>query len=417
MNKHTPLARFTTSALRGAVLAALLANVTLQAQAAPGADITVSNDLAIARPSETISVAWADVARALPGALVQHIAVKDAAGHVLAHQVTNVNGEAKDPTGAGVAYGELLFQYSFAPGEKKAVFHIEKIEGIAPPFASPVFARYVPERLDDFAWENDKIAHRTYGPALAAPAPAGSKKEVLVTSGLDIWFKRVPYPIVDRWYNKGHDHYHHDEGEGMDMYNTGESRGSGGTGVWANNTLYVGTNYTTWKVLANGPVRSVFELTYANWDAAGTKVSEVKRFTIDAGHQLDQIDSTFTFSGPEQITVAVGLNKKPEDKGQVVKQAVTRRQGDGALMQWFEQSSNGNFGVAVVLPTTTGFAEDRLNELVLAKASSGKPLRYYVGAAWDRAGEITTRAGWEAYVAQAAARAASPVRVAVSATQ
>lgn len=415
MIHHTPLARFTTSALRGAVLAALLA--AAHAQAAPGADVTVSHELAIARPSETISVAWAEVARALPGALVQHIAIKDAAGHVLAHQVTNLDGEAKDPTGAGVAYGELLFQYSFAPGEKKAVFHIEKVEATIAPFPAKVFARYVPERLDDFAWENDKIAHRTYGPALAAPAPAGSKKEVLVTSGLDIWFKRVPYPIVDRWYNKGHDHYHHDEGEGMDMYNTGASRGSGGTGVWAGNTLYTGVNYATWKVLANGPVRSMFELTYAAWDAAGTKVSEVKRFTVDAGHQFDQIDSTFTFSGPAQLTVAVGLNKKPEDKGQTVKPAVAQLPANSALSQWFEQSGNGNFGVAVVLPGTTGYADDKLNNLILATVSSGKPLRYYVGAAWDRAGEITSRAAWEAYVAQAAARAASPVHVAVSATQ
>jgi hypothetical protein len=84
----------------------------------------------------------------------------------------------------------------------------------------------VQERLDDFAWENDRIGHRTYGPALAAPAPPGSGKEVLVTSGLDLWFKRVDYPIIDRWYNKGHDHYHKDEGEGMDMYNVGKSRGA-----------------------------------------------------------------------------------------------------------------------------------------------------------------------------------------------
>lgn len=413
MTTHTPLALARTKLAHGAVLGAVLAMA--QAHAAPGADVTVSHDLAIARPSETISVVWADLARALPGALVQHITVKDAAGHVLPHQVTNLNAEAKDPTGAGVAYGELLFQYSFAPGEKKAVFHVEKVEATIAPFPSKVFARYVPERLDDFAWENDKVAHRTYGPALAAPAPAGSKKEVLVTSGLDIWAKRVPYLVVDRWYNKGHDHYHHDEGEGMDMYNVGESRGAGGTGVWAANTLYAGTNYTSWKVLANGPVRSVFELSYAAWDAAGTKVSEVKRFTVDAGAQFDQIDSTFTFSGPAQITVAVGLNKKPEDKGQTVKPTVSQRPADHALVQWFEQSGNGNFGVAVVLPQTSGYADDKYNQLILANVSSGKPLRYYVGSAWDRAGEITSRAAWEGYVAQAAARAASPVRVAVSA--
>ena len=28
------------------------------------------------------------------------------------------------------------------------------------------FGRFVPERLDDYAWENDRIAFRIYGPAL-----------------------------------------------------------------------------------------------------------------------------------------------------------------------------------------------------------------------------------------------------------
>ena len=32
------------------------------------------------------------------------------------------------------------------------------------------FCRFVPERSDDFAWENDKIAFRAYGPALSASA-------------------------------------------------------------------------------------------------------------------------------------------------------------------------------------------------------------------------------------------------------
>lgn len=122
-----------------------------------------------------------------------------------------------------------------------------------------------------------------------------------MTSGLDLWFKRVPYPIVDRWYNKGHDHYHHDEGEGMDMYNVGRSRGAGGTGVWDGGELYVSTNYASWKVLANGPLRSVFELSYAAWDAAGLPVTETKRFTVDAGHQLDMIESTFSYAGDKPL--------------------------------------------------------------------------------------------------------------------
>jgi hypothetical protein len=385
------------------------------AGAAERLTVTARHDLDAARRSETIAVPWKDVNAALPGALIQHLVVKDAAGHVLPYQVTNVAPQAKDPNGIGAAYGELLFQHDFAPGEKTATFVVEKSDALTPPFASKAFARYVPERLDDFAWENDVIGHRTYGPALAAPAPAGSGKEVLETSGLDIWFKRVDYPIVDRWYNKGHDHYHKDEGEGMDMYNVGRSRGAGGTGVWDGTRLYTSGNYAGWKVLANGPVRAVFELTYDAWDAAGTKVTEVKRFTVDAGHQLDRIDSTFTFAGPAALTVAVGLNKTPADKKQEARIALVRDDAGHALLQWVEQATNGAFGTAIILPAASGFAEDALNDLVLARVESGKPLRYWVGAAWDRAGRITSKSAWQAYVAAEARRIAHPVQIALTA--
>ena len=381
--------------------------------------VTVTHDLGLARPSETVVVPWSQVNAALPWATIQRIAVKDAAGRVLPYQVTNVAPQAKDPKGVGIAYGELIFQHDFAAGEKSAVFTVEKIDTVAPVFPTKTFARYVPERLDDFGWENDKIGHRTYGSALAAPATPGSVKEVLVTSGLDVWCKRVSYPIVDRWYNKGHDHYHKDEGEGMDLYQVGPSRGCGGTGVWDGKTLYVGRNYASWKVIANGPVRTVFELTYDTWDVAGAKVSEVKRFTVDAGHNLDQIDSTFTVAGgsSDEITVAIGLNKTPADKGQDAKINLTPNPANGALTQWVEQKTNGELGTAVIVPSGSfqGFAADERNELVVAKATSGKPLRYYVGAGWSKAGEFTSQADWNAYVAACAARAASPVKITVAA--
>ena len=60
--------------------------------------------------------------------------------------------------------------------------------------AARTFARYVPERIDDFAWENDKIAFRAYGPK----ARKGAEN-----SGIDCWLKRVEYPIIDKWYGKG----------------------------------------------------------------------------------------------------------------------------------------------------------------------------------------------------------------------
>jgi hypothetical protein len=402
--------------LRLSLFALAAASLALNAGAAERMNVTATNTLDIARPAETISIPWTRVNEILPHARPQHLVVKDAAGHVLPYQIINVSAEAKDPQYVGVAYSELLFQHDFAPGEKSAGFTIETTEQTVAPFPPKTFGRYVPERLDDFGWENDKVAHRTYGPALAAPDSEHRGKEVLVTSGLDIWFKRVPYPIVDRWYNIGHDHYHRDEGEGIDMYNVGASRGAGGTGIWDGKQLYVGANYKTWKVLANGPVRTVFELSYDGWDAAGTKVSEVKRFTVDAGHYFDRIDSTFGFDGPRQLTAAIGLNRHPSDKGQEVKVDFVENAADKSLVQWVAQKSLGDFGVAVIAPTAASpaFAGDKNNALVLAPVTNGQPLRYYVGAAWTRAGEIRSQQDWQRYVADEAARLRAPVGVSVA---
>jgi hypothetical protein len=396
-------------------LLSLFAASSLTTFAADKLTITVTNGYAGPRPAEMIAVSWADVNQALPGALLQRIAVKDAQGNVLPYQVTNVAPQAKDPQGAGVAYGELLFQHDFAAGETSAVFTVEKIDTVAPVFPAKVFARYVGERLDDFAWENDKVAHRTYGPALARPDDPKAGKEVLVTSGLDVWCKRVNYPIVDRWYNKGHDHYHKDEGEGMDMYQVGISRGCGGTGIWDGKQLHVGRNYKTWKVIANGPIRAIFELTYETWSANGVYVSEVKRFTVDAGTNLDRIDSTFTVTGATDVTVGIGLNKSPADRGQDPQIALTPVQADGTFTQWVVQKSNGSLGTAVIAAEGfAGFAEDDRNHLVLARAVPGTPLRYYAGAGWSKAGEFTTPAAWNAYIAAFAARLKSPLHIALT---
>ena len=298
--------------------------------AAERLSVTVSHDLAIARPAETITVPWgrgeprpcpARCSRKFRGARTPPAACGP-------YQVTNVAPHAKDPDNKGIAYGELIFQHDFAAGEKSATFTITKSDTVAPPFPAQAFARLVPERLDDFAWKTTRSPTAPTAPR-SPPRPRAGK-EVLVTSGLDVWCKRVSYPIVDRWYNKGHDHYHSDEGEGMDMYQVGPSRGCGGTGIWDGKSLHVARNFKSARVLANGPIRAIFELTYDTWAANGIYVTETKRFIVDAGHNLDRIESTFTATGnPKELTVAIGLNKNPADRGQEPKIAVARDESAG----------------------------------------------------------------------------------------
>ncbi len=231
-----------------------------------------------------------------------------------------------------------------------------------------------------------------------------------MTSGLDIWFKRVDYPIVDRWYNKGHDHYHKDEGEGMDMYNVGKSRGAGGTGVWDGKQLYTGANYAE---LEGARQRAGARRVRAAYDSLGCGRHGGVRGQALHGRRRATSSTRSTApspsAGPPSCTVAVGLNKTPADKGQEP-QIASSRTSDPSCCSG-SAKSNGAIGTAIVLPGATGFAEDALNHLVLAKVESGKPLRYYAGGAWDRAGHIVSQEAWTAYVAQAAARAKSPIRV------
>ena len=116
----------------------LLAALVLPSFAADRLSVTVTHDLAVARPSETITVPWSKISDALPGTLLQRIAVKNAAGLVLPYQVTNIAPQAKDPTGKGIAYGELIFQHDFAPGEKSATFTVEKLAAASARIASPI---------------------------------------------------------------------------------------------------------------------------------------------------------------------------------------------------------------------------------------------------------------------------------------
>ena len=390
----------------------VLAGAAVLARAADKIVVTVTHDLDQARPAEVIAVPFSEIRRLLPDLppdlLFDHLLVRDAHGAVVPSQGTNFKPEEHHDY-----YQDLLFQHDFAAGEKSASFTIERTADPVAPFPAKVFARYIPERFDDFAWENDRVAHRIYGPGLDTPAAGGSR---MISSGVDVWCKRVRYPIVDRWYVKGH--YHNDSGEGLDMYDVGTNRGCGGTGVWDGRTLSVSQNWKTCKVLANGPIRAVFELTYEPWDAGnGIQIAETKRFTVDAGHNLDRIESTFTFAtapgAPGELTIALGLTRHPKQAA-----AVPAQDAPGAwigLWEDFAKPMSGNLGTGVILASAAklaGFAEVADDHLILARVKPGETLVYFAGAGWKQSGDFSSRDDWTAYLASWAKRLASPIKIA-----
>ena len=152
-----------------------------------------------------------------------------------------------------------------------------------------VYGRFVRERQDDFAWENDRVAFRVYGPALETFA-----KEPLTSSAVDAWSKRTTRLVLNDWYLV--DDYHRDHGEGGDFYPAGTTRGCGGSGLVTAAGLAVSRNFRASRVLASGPIRLVFELDYPAWDALPS-VRETKRVTLDAGSHFNRFESFYTRVG------------------------------------------------------------------------------------------------------------------------
>jgi unsaturated rhamnogalacturonyl hydrolase len=355
------------------------------------------NTLQLSRPHETLEIS-AKTSAPLGGNDLAKVHVSDASGKELLSQAVDTDYDDLHTPDT------LIFQADFAPGETKT---FTLTTGAKHEYSAADFkahGRFVRERFDDFAWENDRIAHRTYGKALET-----WKGEPLTSSTIDVWSKRTPNMVIDKWYMV--DNYHADSGEGADFYSAGATRGCGGNGLWAANTLWVSRNFVDSRVLANGPIRVMFELVYDAFDVNGTKISEVKRITLDAGSHFDHFQSFYKSRSAAALTTGIGLKK-------VAGEATQLDAAHGWLATWEQmEKTAGHQGLALIVDPVLleKQAEDQHNLLLLAKVP-GNVASYWAGFGWDKAGPFTTFAAWQAHVDEFARRVRSPIAISVSAT-
>ncbi|MES2920344.1 MAG: DUF4861 family protein [Verrucomicrobiota bacterium] len=376
---------------------AISAAALLPAGAAP-VTITSTNKLPLARASQTIELSAAQLAP-LDAKDLTTVHVKDAAGKELICQAVDTDGDAYCKPDI------VIFQADFAANEAKTFTATAGAKQVYTKEQYKAFGRCVRERFDDFAWENDRIAHRTYGKALET-----WEGEPLSSSTIDIWSKRTPRMVINDWYLA--DHYHDDTGEGADFYSAGAARGCGGNGLWADDRLWTSGNYIKSRVLANGPIRVMFELTYDAFNVNGISVTEVKRVTLDAGSQLDHFQSfykQFTRPGQTQkLTTAIGLKIISGEQKEVNAE-------QGWLLKWEKVAKdNGNQGLAIIVDPKLWQKDtaDKLNQLVLANTVDDAT-SYWAGFCWDKAGHITSAPAWRQYVVEFAQGLASPLETSV----
>jgi rhamnogalacturonyl hydrolase YesR len=376
--------------------APMLASSPLLPLAKTGVVFQVANPLAEARSPETVSVKLTELLRIDPALDPAHLVVVDALGHAVLSQLIDTNGDD--------ALDELAFQVTLGASEART-FQIqpgERAQLRADEYK--VYGRFVRERHDDFAFESDRVAHRMYGPDLET-----WKKEPLTSSGIDVWAKRTKRLVINDWYLT--DDYHRDNGDGADLYSVNKARGCGGLGVWQGGKLWVSHNFVRSRVLANGPIRLIFELDYAAYDAGDGKITETKRVTIDAGRNFNRFESHFKVeSGARPAAVGIGIAKHAGGKATLDKPL-------GLLRSWEPlKTGNGNLGCGVIASPEMleGPQDTELDTLLLANVPPVGPETYYVGFGWDKSGDFADERAFVDY-AQGFARALrAPLRVSLS---
>ncbi|WP_338359388.1 DUF4861 family protein [Yeosuana marina] len=362
--------------------------------------ILVKNTLDVARTFETVELTKSF----LNVEDLSTIAIRDTKTGKL--QVT----QTVDNDGDGIM-DQILFQPEIAANSEKIFNIVTVTEAEKPKAPEFCYSRFVPERTDDYAWENNKVAFRVYGPD-AQYRYENNLKEPTLSSGVDAWLKRVPYPIINKWYKKYTEKtgtYHEDTGEGLDNFHVGASRGVGGIATKVDTTFYYSKNYTKWRTITTGPIRTSFYLEYADWDAAGNTIKESRIMSLDLGNNLTKF--VISLEGAEDIYPGLTLHEKD---------GVVKGNKNNGWVSYWQPLDDSEIGTAIVAPKNTflGFetydtkTKDLSNAYAHLKVTSNQVV-YYAGFGWKKSGQFNNKDQWENYLNRFAQQVNDPLEVTI----
>lgn len=388
--------------------------------------VTVANPIGIERGMEMIELPMSEIAGKLQLADDAEVVVKDEHGTEVAYQLTHDE--------------KLIFPVNVA-ANGTASYTIE--QGTPVPVSVIACGRQYPERKDDIAWENDLVAHRTYGPALQE---SGEK-----AFGYDIWTKwNTTEPVVEARYAmelnperaivldslKKTDlkaaaqysratSYHVDHGYGMDSYKVGPTLGAGTAALMADGNIIYPWAYKTFRILDNGPLRFTVELAYNPLTVGDdANVVETRVLSLDAGSHMNKTVVSFSgLSKPTDIVTGIVLH----DDAPIVADAAN---GYITYIDPTEapQDDNGKIFTGAAFPGTVKEAkavyfsvkeakEERGNAadghvLAISEYTPQAEYTYYWGSAWSKAG--WSEEDWNKYVAAYAQKVRNPLAVEVN---
>lgn len=276
---------------------------------------------------------------------------------------------------------ELVFLASIPAGVSRQ-YRIEKSEcAIDPPKRSHA-GMYV-KGFEGPGWESDRLAFRLYWDARNAT---------------DIFCKRKPGLGLQQ-YAKPEVNYHQDTPWGMDVLKVKTAVGIGGWGVWVDGKLNkVEKAERDFEVLADGPIRSIIDLKYTNWEVGERRFNLTARLSMIAGQRFSTTELWLTpaegDSGPLPELVTGFVKHDGTTLIQDKAAGVVGRWGHQALGPGeVPNSADLGLGVAVDPANIVEFGEDAVNTYVRLRGENAAPkgmkpapsqsyVRYRTTASW-----------------------------------
>lgn len=350
--------------------------------------VSVKNETSQNRNLETVELPWNQIATKLQGIKQNNVVVYDAAGQEIPSQVLFKGGQ--EPV-------SLIFQVVVQPN---AEVHYTVKLGQPATYAKEAYGRFVPERMDDYAWENNLVGHRMYGPALEATGE--------ISNGIDTWVKCTEELLIDEWYRTGN--YHKNHGKGMDCYKVGRTLGSGAMAPYVDGKIVLANNYIKQQTLDNGPIRISFRLDYAPFSLGEAELTENRVISLDANSHFNKIEEIYV-GAPKDMAVAAGIVTRAEP-GDTLMDAST-----GVVAYWEPQNNdngdnNGHIGIGLIFPNnlTDVVAENGHLLALTTYPKAGEPFVYYMGTAWSKA-DVQSATQWFELVKEENAKVKNPLVV------
>jgi unsaturated chondroitin disaccharide hydrolase len=349
--------------------------------------IAVTNPSAELRAHENIVVQVAELKRIAPdfkaGAMI--VTTTDAATldeDARTLQAIELPSQADD-TDVDGKLDEITFQIELKPKQTRIVTiaygDSATIARLRSDYPKRTHAKFT-QRFEGMGWESDTTAWRIYFDKRNA---------------IDLYGKRRPGLYLELFGSPEYD-YHEESPFGRDIYKIGDAIGIGSVAALVDGKVVkiAEVDERSWRIISDGPVRSIVELRYKGWAVGGRKVNLTSRMIQWAGKR--GFEHSIKAEGAEGLRLVTGLPRKsgleektfePTQESPASGRATWGHQVLRTGATAVDSLPDQNLGLAIITPGLESklIIDDGLNLLIQPVVSEGAA-SWYVLAAWDQEG-------------------------------